>query len=565
MARIIPSDLTRLALAGAHGPEIATLAYLRDALPEDYTVFHGVHWTRQYRGHTCYGEIDFVVLNRAGQVLCIEQKNGPLEESQGELFKTYGDARKSVGAQILRAIDGIRDKIARQLGPPPGPGSTPAIEYLIYCPDHALRRLAAAGLDRERVVDAPSRDRLAARIQTILPPQAPEPGGWVERIEAFFRQTFEVVPDVHAHIDAQERGYTRASQGLTEVLDNIQMEPLRLRVLATAGNGKTLVARHFFDRCAARGGRPLLLCFNRPLAERLRHLVGPGGRVETWYGFCDQYLQSRGIRLDFSAMRGDPDFWTRVLRQVEDEAIRGGPAEDWRFDTLIIDEAQDFEGDWFEVARLFLRDGADVLWLEDPNQNLRGVTALDLRAQGFVGYRSMLNYRSPERIARFIAAALPELPFTGANDLPGLGVGVTSYEDPTEQPRLAGRLVGRLMAERFPARDIAILSCRGMEGTVFKGVERVANHRLARFTGGYDLFGNQIYSQGQVLFDTVRRFKGQQAAAVILTDVDPRPDRLPQELQILFCGMTRATVRLEILCNAANPCVLGRLLAATGG
>ena len=51
----------------------------------------------------------------------------------------------------------------------------------------------------------------------------------------------------------------------------------------------------------------------------------------------------------------------------------------------------------------------------------------------------------------------------------------------------------------------------------------------------------------------MRRFKGQQAAAVILTDVDPRPDRLPQELQFLVCGMTRAPVRLEILCNAANP------------
>jgi hypothetical protein len=264
-------------------------------------------------------------------------------------------------------------------------------------------------------------------------------------------------------------------------------------------------------------------------------------------------------------MRDAPHFWTRVLGQVEEEAIRGGLPEDWAFDTLIVDEAQDFEGDWFEVARLFLRDGADVLWLEDPNQNLRGVPALDLRAQGFVGYRSLLNYRSPERIARFIAAALPELPFTVANDLPGLGVGVTPYQDPTEQPRLAGRLIGRLLNERFPARDIAVLSCRGLEGSVFKGVERVSNHRLARFTGDYDLFGNQIYSQGQVLFDTVRRFKGQQAAAVILTDVDPRPERLPQELQILFCGMTRATVRLEILCHAANPWVSGRLLATGWG
>jgi len=216
------------------------------------------------------------------------------------------------------------------------------------------------------------------------------------------------------------------------------------------------------------------------------------------------------------------------------------------------------------VARLFLRDAADGRWLQDPNQNLRGIAAHDLRAQGFVGCRSLLNDRSPERIARFIAAVLPELPFTGATDLPGLGVGVTTYEDPAEQPRLAGRLVGRLLNERFPARDIAILSCRGMEGTVFKGVERVANHRLARFTGDYDLFGNQTDPQGQVLLDTVRRFKGQQAA-VILTDLDPRPERLPQEFQILFRGMTRATVRLAILRNAANPWVSGRLLAAGGG
>ena len=63
-----------------------------------------------------------------------------------------------------------------------------------------------------------------------------------------------------------------------------------------------------------------------------------------------------------------------------------------------------------------------MLWLEDPKQNLRGIAAPDLQGHGFVGCGSMLNYRSPERIARFICATLPELPFTGANALPGLGV-----------------------------------------------------------------------------------------------------------------------------------------------
>ncbi len=560
MARIIPSDLSRLALSGAHGPEIATLAVLRDTLPDDYTVFHGVHWTRQYRGRTLYGEVDFVVLNNAGRVLCIEQKNGRLEESQGKLLKAYGDDRKSVGDQILRSVENIRDN-AYQVGKRPGLD----IEYLIYCPDYCVKRLSAAGLDAERVVDASRRGRLADCIQAILPAGPGEMDGAARQIHAFFRQTFDVVPDVHAHIDAQERNYTRLSHGLLDVLNNIEMQPLRLHVLATAGNGKTLVARHFFDQCIERGGRSLLLCFNRPLAERLNHLVAEGGMVATWYRFCDRFLQSRGAQLDYAAMWGDPTFWVRAAKQVEEQALAETPSGDWRFDTLIVDEAQDFEGDWFEAVRLFLREDAAVLWLEDPNQNVRGVLPPALHDQGFVGYRSMLNYRSPERIARFVNTVLPELPFTCANDLPGLGIGTHFYDDPGEQPRLVGRVVGRLLNERFRPHDIAILSCRGLESTALKDIQRVGRHSLARFTGEYDLFGNQVYSKGQILFDTVRRFKGQQAAAVILTDVAPRTHHLAQELQVLFCGMTRATVRLDLICQGTNAWVGERLAGAAQG
>ncbi|NEX19888.1 ATP-binding domain-containing protein [Thiorhodococcus mannitoliphagus] len=555
MARIVPSDLTQLALSGAHEPEVETLALLRDRLPEAYTVFHGVHWTRQYKGHTLYGEIDFVVVNQAGQVLCIEQKNGGLEETSQGLFKAYGDERKSVGDQILRSVDSIREKFAYQVGKRPGL----EIEYLIYCPDHTLRQLSAAGLDRERIVDAPKRETLAEQIQAVLLSGQGTQGNWAQQVAAFFRQTFEVVPDVHAHIDAQEKTYTRLSHGLLEVLANLEMHPLRLQVLATAGNGKTLVARHFFDQCIERGGHPLLLCFNRPLAERLSRLVAEGGRVATWYQFCDQFLQSRGIQLDFEGMRTQPDFWPQAAARLEEQVLTATLEDAWRFDTLIVDEAQDFEAGWLEALRLFLREDATMLWLEDPNQNVRGVAPRALLAQGFVGYRSLLNYRSPEGIARFVTGVLPELPFTCANDLPGLGAGTVFYEDPGEQPKLVGRIVGRLLNERFRPQDIAILSCRGLESTALKAAQRVGNHTLARFTGDYDLFGNQVYSKGQVLFDTVRRFKGQQAAAVILTDVAPREQRLAQELQVLFCGMTRATVRLDLVCDRSNAWVMERL------
>jgi hypothetical protein len=382
----------------------------------------------------------------------------------------------------------------------------------------------------------------------------PAPGGQAQRVEAFFRQSFDLVPDIHAHIGAQEKNFVRLSGGLVEVLDRLEMKPLRLRVLATAGNGKTLVAQHFFTKLAAGGRRPLLLCFNRPLAERLKHLSGPKGLVSTWYGFCDQFLQSRGVRLDFDAMKADREFWPRAVRQLVDVALAESPAPEWQFDDLIVDEAQDFEPGWMDALPLFLKDGAGILLLEDPNQNVRGMTTS--LPSGFVGYRSLLNYRSPESIAQFIQRTLPDFEFTCANDLPGLGAEVVSYEDPSEQPKLVGRIVGRLLSQRFRPQDIVILSCRGLESTAFKDVERVGNYTLARFTGQYDLFGNQRYTEGQIVFDTVRRFKGQQSPAVILVDVDPREEHLQQELQVLFCGMTRPTVRLDVVANArcgANP------------
>lgn len=556
MARLLPADLSRLALAKAHEPEIRTLASLELGLPDDYAVFHGVHWSRPHKGATVYGEIDFIVMNRSGGLLLIEQKNGPLEEDEGGLYKRYGEFRKSVPDQILRAVGNLKEKFRFQNGP----NASLSAEYLIYCPEHAVRGLNAAAIDVERIVDAKRAAELPARIQAILPPSERPATGYAERVEAFLRQSFDLVPDIHAHIGAQERNFVRLSGGLVDTLDRIEMAPLRLRVLATAGNGKTHLARHFHDKWRAGGRRPLLMCFNRPLAERLKHIVAPGGEVATWFGFCDRFLQSRGVRLDFSRMQADPAFWPDAVKRMIDEALAGSLSDDWRFDDLIVDEAQDFEPGWFEVLQLFLRDGANILTLEDPFQNVRGTASAP--PAGFVGYRSMINYRTPESIAQFIQRALPEFPFTCGNDLPGLGVSVTTYEDPAEQPKLVGRIIGKLLTQRFRPQDVVVLSCRGLESTAFKGVDRAGDHKLARFTGEYDLFGNQTYTAGQIVFDTVRRFKGQQAPAVILVDVDPKEKRLQEELQVLFCGMTRATVRLEMLADSRNAIGVGRVAGA---
>ncbi|MBF0159752.1 MAG: NERD domain-containing protein [Magnetococcales bacterium] len=547
MAVIIPSDISQLSLAGAHCSELDTLHQLKGTLPDLYTVYHSVHWSReswQAGDVSRYGEIDFVVLGPDGAVVLIEQKNGPLEETdEGGLWKWYGAQRKNVGEQIRRSIDQVKAKFQQVHGK-----SNPlAVDYLIYCPDYRIKVANAVALDSSRVVDAKDRDQLAQRIQKLLPAYVSPWPIWRERVAAFFQQTFEVVPDIHAFIHNQERQFTRLSGGMLAFFANLEMEPYRLRVSTAAGSGKTHLAKYFFDHALSHGKRPLLLCFNRPLSEQIKAVVEEGGMVSTWYGFCDQFLQERGYQLDYQDMQQNRHYWNEVQDRVVEESV----PDHWRFDTLIIDEGQDFVQDWLDIARLFLKDDptADLIWIEDPLQNLMDRSAVQL-PEATVRYHSLVNFRSPYTISEYIQRIL-QLPLIPANPLPGLGVGLSGYDVPEQQPDRVNRLLSRLVKQGFQRQDVVIITCRGFGNSVFSTMDQIGSHTLKRFTGQYDNMGQQLFSNGEILFDSIYRFKGQQAAAVILVDVAPTMAEggvLTDKWQrLLYCGMTRATVRLELV------------------
>lgn len=542
MARIYPADITRLTLAGAHSGELATLRLLKDNLPNDYAVFHGVHWSRECQRWAVYGEIDFVIVNQAGKVMVIEQKNGGVDETGAGLVKVYSDAEKNVIDQVHRSIERVRGKFDDQKVDREGLD----VDYLIYLPDYRVKSFRAPGLDESRIVDAASTDGLVARIEKVLGPGDTRESAHRECVEGFFRQSLDLVPDIHAHKSAQERTFVRLSGGIAELVDNLEMHPFRLRVSATAGSGKSLLAARFFERMVTSGKRTALVCFNRPLCEQLRSTVCDGGYVDTLYGFFTEFLKSCGQRLNFNEIRDDPQFWTRVQEQVVAEDI----PEEWCFQALILDEGQDFDEEAFEVLKLFLEEDGDLLWLEDPDQNLRGNRLSP--TNGYVHYRSNVNYRTPVSIAQFINHTLSvECRFQ--NPLPGLGVDVHGYDNPKSQPVIVGKIVTELMRQGFEHEDIVILTCGGLKSSGFNEVESVHNVPLLKFTGEYDADGNQLFTNGRIRFDSIYRFKGQQAPAVILVDVDPDREKEERELPRLFCGMTRATVKLCVLINERNP------------
>ncbi|OZB05792.1 MAG: hypothetical protein B7X67_11390, partial [Rhizobiales bacterium 39-66-18] len=193
MARLLPSDVTPLSLSLGETAELRTLDLLRRRLPQDYVVYHSVHWSLSTASRSMFGEVDFVVVNRSGDVVIVEQKAGQLEETGEGLAKRYeGVGAKLVAPQIHRNQDGLRKQYARQTG------GLLTIDYLFYCPDHRLRGSVGAGLSVDRVVDAGEAERLPDRIMELLPAGTDSKEG--ARVHRFFENVFHLVPDIHAHI-----------------------------------------------------------------------------------------------------------------------------------------------------------------------------------------------------------------------------------------------------------------------------------------------------------------------------------------------------------------------------
>ncbi len=551
MAQIIPSGWRELGSTGAASREIATLAQFSAGLSDDYLVMHGVHWTNIEQHYSVYGEIDFIVIAPNGRVLVIEQKSGFLQETDEGLIKRYPGRSEKVHLNLIRMIAGLRHRFAQT-------GGTLDIDYLLYCPDYRIMQPALAGLDPARIVDAANADKLVPTIRTLLPvTEASLPRAAVVR---FFNDALRLVPDASAMIGRADALVTRLAEGLATWARQLEFSPFRLRVIGTAGSGKTQLAVAEFRAALAAGLRPLYVCYNRPLADHMRGVLGEAGYVANFHMLCDTFSRETGRVPDYR----DPATW----QTMEDAVARAPLPDHWRFDVVIVDEGQDFSERWRDVVLKLLRPNGRIVWLEDPMQNLYG--RVPVRLDDWVTVRVNTNYRNPREVVALLSSlsanassgntlssntlssntAAPQRPIQAIAASPFASAGLTEFiaadNNQAQMLEATKEALTHCLAAGFARSDIVLLSFKGREKSQLLQRDSLGQHTLQSFTGSYDLLGNPIFRSGGLLAESVYRFKGQSAPAVIFTEIDAviLDERTMRKL---FVGMTRASLKLVLV------------------
>ncbi|MDG0025680.1 ATP-dependent helicase [Trinickia sp. Y13] len=550
MARLIPDDWKNLAATGAAQRERETLTLLEAALPEGYTVYHGVHWTRLNRAFSVFGEADFVIVSPAGRVMLVEQKAGFLRETPKGLVKVYLQTERNVSIQLAQTIERMHRRFTAAFG-----AGTYCIEALLFCPDYVVKQTAIAGIPPEGIVDATRKDCLVSIILAALPADEPKLP-CAAKIHHFLSDELSLTPDTSALVGQAGTLVTRLSGGLATWARRLEFSPFRLRVVGTAGSGKTQLAVQVMKDAAASGKRVLYVCFNRPLADHIARVAPEGAKVANYHQLCDWIARDVGAVQDFQT--------TEAFGRLETVFADAPIGERWTFDVLIVDEGQDFQEAWVAALSRLIRPEGAWWWLEDPLQNLymREPVALP----GWTVLTETTNYRSPRDILDFVrekvGGAVPRAAgLVAGSPFDGSDISIASYDEAAGETVVDStkRAITQALSLGFRKQDIAVLSFRGREGSALTALEHLGPHRLRSFTGKYDLFGSPEYRDGDVLLESIYRFKGQSAPCVVLTEVDFEAfdERAARKL---FVGATRATMKLIVVASRRAAPMLGAII-----
>lgn len=540
MAKVYPSEYSELALDGAQARERDVLMHLKSGLPDDFMVYHGIHWTRLEHGLTVIGRVQFLVLSPRGHVYAILMRTGLLKLQEGRLIKQLGEQRQDVFNAMLEQAELLQHKFRAQHK------TGFSLESIFYCPDFTVPQINGLAVEMDRVVDASRKDGLCTLIQAL--DRGRDQDSSLKTLHLFFCNVLDLVPEVGALSEAADSLVTRLSQGLEQWVGRLAFEPFHLRVVGTAGSGKSLLALKELGRSQQYKSRTLYVCYNRPLAAHMNQQIRAEGQIGAqsfnFHALCDRVLRDAGMEVDY----GQPGVFAKLPEWVSALPLD----KRWVFDSIVVDEGQDFEQDWVAVLQRMSHAKTRWIWLEDPVQNLYSKPRVNLPA--WVELTVPVNYRNPRRIVEALMQLKPQFHFEtpwnlaleAGCPLEGLPIEWMSYN--TDETLLAatGKAITQCLKLGFARDHIAVLTLRGHEKSKVLKQGSVGPHSLRHFTGQYDEHGGQVFTQGSVVSESVYRFKGQSAQAVVITELDFEEFN-ELDYRKLFVAMTRATLALVIV------------------
>jgi Nuclease-related domain/UvrD-like helicase C-terminal domain/AAA domain len=565
MARMIPSEI--YVDCPSRG-ERELFQRLRDS-PDthDWTVLHSLDIANHRKQVS--GEIDFVCIIPGKGVLCVEVKACKVvNRREGKWFYGAHDTSGDVRGPFKQASEAMHSLRSRIIARRPDFSRIVFWSCVVFTDckftsqseewhswqvvDTSLFISRPINTTLERVLDSARAHLATCQTATWFYPASPEP--YKEQVDALanlLRPDFEFYQSPKAQAARRAEELKRYTAEQLTALDAMESNP-RVAFVGPAGTGKTLLAIEAARRASSAGRRVMLLCYNTALGrwleqetEELRPQVQTGTLHK-------QMLAVSGMS------KGDiedhTEFWSDELPEKAIGSLLSEVGEEHIYDEIILDEAQDiFRSNYLDFLDLSLKGGlAAGRWRffgDFEKQTIYDAAnlSLDEAITTRVGHAPVfslrINCRNTPRVAELVHLLGGLAPGYSRILRPDDGgePKLLYYRNAEEQQALLVRQLEEFEKSGFTGSDVVVLSTRAGDAAAAARVsvspwkERL--RPVASATGG------------QIGYSTIHSFKGLEAGAIIVTDVENITGATATAL--FYIAVTRALHRLTLLIHGS--------------
>ncbi|MCK0112579.1 NERD domain-containing protein [Ornithinimicrobium sp. F0845] len=485
-------------------------------------------------------EIDLVAMIPGAGIVVIEVKGATVSQDpqgQWQLRSREGTRRIDPAGQLTRSKYALVHYIEND---PHWSRTRVRWGHALVTPyTHIDEGFSSPDLPRFAIHGRDDLPHLAERLATAL--QRQETGHRVpsdEDVEAvltIWRGRHRIGSSVVAEADEREATVDRLTQEQAMLL-RVTRLLRRVDIRGGAGSGKTVLAlsqAKELTRGSGTEGRPAqraaLLCYSIGLATYLQREIAAAPRkhrpayVGTFHGLGMTWGAPDGDRTD-------SPFWEDELPAIMLELAQQLPEKE-KFDSIVVDEAQDFAESWWAPLLAALRDPDEggLYIYSDENQRLFprfGRPPIEL-----VPLVLDHNLRNTRPIAESFESLAPSRMRSLGGDGPDVTFVPASAEDALD---LADDQVDRLLDEGWEPRHVALITTKSRHPVQLDLQE----------SRGDEGYWESFWDEDEVFYGTVLGCKGMERRGVVLCINSADTERARERL---YVGMSRATDRLIVV------------------
>lgn len=569
MARMIPATLDPSIPSPGERDVFHRLA--SDPLSSGWTVIHSLDLPHHIRRIS--GELDFVVLVPEMGVLCLEIKAAATIARRDGVWYYGRDPKGDPRGPFRQASEGmhsLRERLRRRrpelskvvfwsavVLPYTSLNVAPEEWHPWQLIDSARYRSGSIAASCAKVLSC-ARDLLLSKESARwFDPSALTPSEEdCNEIVRLLRPNFEVYQSPRARRAQKSAELKRYTEEQCGALDAMARNP-RVLFEGPAGTGKTLLAIECARRSNDAGKRTLFVCFNKLLATWIKRET-QGLELVTAETMHAWMVSITGVTPPACPT---PAYWREDLPDMALESLLAAEGSQ-PFDVLVVDEAQDLlDEHYLDVLDLSLSGGLATgewrLFGDFERQAIYGGRTVALeafrhgRGSDAPVYSLRANCRNTPRVAalvRLLSHLEPDYVRILRPD-DGIDPDVRFYAGSDQAPRALMSALDEFRRDGYRGGDVTVLSPRATSSAAERIADQPWRNRLRPFGSAGD---------GHTPYGTIHAFKGLEAPAVIVTDIDAVSGDMAEAL--LYIAITRPTERLLLLLPESARSDIARLL-----